>query len=113
MEAPESRESVVARLRSFLGEVLSDAVSAGAEDGANVLVVSHGGTLNTLLVDVLGLLPERTAIPNCSITTCTVEVPDGDVDAFRAALEKLADTAHLAEGREAEVGPGDAEAATA
>jgi broad specificity phosphatase PhoE len=61
----ETYPQIVSRLRAGMQDVVDKAVAAG---GGNVLVVSHGGAILTILDTLLPGQAQGVDIPNCSIS---------------------------------------------
>ena len=103
--APPGGESDRRLIERVSEEVDALIESGDIPDGANILVVAHGGTIRALITHLMGLPPEtlwRFLISNASLSTLTAH------DDGRAVLESLNCVSHLAHlqgGRKPTFGP--------
>ena len=103
--APPGGESDRRLIERVAAEVDALTASGDIPDGANILVVAHGGTIRSLITHLMGLPPEtlwRFLISNASLSTLTSH------DDGRAVLESLNCVSHLARlrgGRKPTFGP--------
>ena len=103
--APPGGESDRQLIERVAAEVDALTASGDIPDGANILVVAHGGTIRALITHLMGLPPEtlwRFLISNASLSTLTAH------DDGRAVLESLNCVSHLAHlqgGRKPTFGP--------
>ena len=90
---PPGGESDRRLIERVSDEVDALIASGDVPDGANILVVAHGGTIRALITHLIGLPPEtlwRFLISNGSLSTVTAH------DDGRATLDLLNCVAHLA-----------------
>ena len=103
--APPGGESDRQLIERVAAEVDALIASGDIPDGANILIVAHGGTIRALITHLMGLPPEtlwRFLISNASLSTLTAH------DDGRAVLESLNCVSHLAHlqgGRKPTFGP--------
>ena len=91
--APPGGESDRQLIERVAAEVDALTESGDIPDGANILVVAHGGTIRALITHLMGLPPEtlwRFLISNAGLSTLTAH------DDGRAVLESLNCVSHLA-----------------